>query len=294
MNKQKILSKYSNKHISIPEINKFIVIQKASERTYIETYDNQFALLWVDAGVVSIEKECGFIYLCEKELLYIPPNNKYYITHISDNSDVFLLELDTLEFLNTKSQSGYLFGQTLNASTLIKTILKKDLCIYSKLDALFIASILQQFAVDLDVSPANLKLDILVADLNSLIYRIASLPDIGFNPLSDSFSTDNTIAWILKYVRENYNSVTITELASKLHYNPDYLSSYIYKKMDKTFSQLLCERRMVCSKTLIHDTNLSLKNIALQIGYKNYTSFYRAFVSYYKQSPNEYCSLFRK
>lgn len=294
MNKQKTLSKCSNEHLSIPEINKFIIIQQASEKAYIETHGNQFAILWVDAGVVSIEKECGFIYLCEKELLYIPPNNRYYITHISDNSDVFLFELDTLEFLNTKSQSSYLFNQTLNVSTLIQTILKKDLCIYSKLDALFIASILQQFAVDLNVSPASLKIDILIADLCNLIYRIASLPDIGFYPLNDSFSTDNTIAWILKYIRENYSAVTITELASKLHYNPDYLSAYIYKKMGKTFSQLLCERRMVYSKTLIHDTSLSLKNIAQQVGYKNYTSFYRAFVSYYNQSPNEYCALSRQ
>lgn len=288
MKNNKRFSKHDNNALLCTESQNWIIIKNISERMQISTDNDQFAILWVNSGIVSLDKECGFIYLCEQELLFIPPNNKYNITHVSNNTEAFLFKLNTSEFLNSSTSNTSQSFFKLDIYELVEKILKKNLCIHFDTDALFITSVIDLITIDLHSSPASLKQDILVSDINNLIYRIAMTPKLEFSPLNNTFSTNNIMAWILKYIKENYSTVTIIEIAEKLHYNPDYLSSYIYKTMNKTFSQLLLERRMVCAKSLINNTNISLKNIAQQIGYKDYSSFYRAFLSYFEQSPRKF------
>ena len=57
--------------------------------------------------------------------------------------------------------------------------------------------------------------------------------------------------------------------------------------MNTSFSKYLTLRRLIESKRLISE-NIPLEEVALKVGYKDYSTFYRAFKQEYGISPRKY------
>ena len=131
---------------------------------------------------------------------------------------------------------------------------------------------------------------ILITDLLRLLWYIRKLNPNSFAPLSTA-KTAQEIAWIMKYIRSNYQTASLKEAAEILHYNPDYLSVLIQKVASRSFSNLLTTRRVIVSRTYLIHSAYSMKDIATAIGFKSYSGFYRAFHNYYGMSPYEYRKL---
>lgn len=94
---------------------------------------------------------------------------------------------------------------------------------------------------------------------------------------------------ILTYIEEHYQSdITLEELADKFNWNPSYLSQTFRKEMNVTFKQYLNDVKIEKAKKLLLEGQLSVEQIADQVGYSNVNYFYRIFKKHTGKKPREF------
>ena len=93
---------------------------------------------------------------------------------------------------------------------------------------------------------------------------------------------------IMQYMTDHSDVVTLKDIAAHFSYNPNYISALLHKKIGKTFSEILLEKRMERAVLLLKNTTLSIEEIAAMLGYNNHSNFYKAFKYFYKMTPREY------
>lgn len=100
---------------------------------------------------------------------------------------------------------------------------------------------------------------------------------------------DNAMVWkVYTYIEENYRDGELSDLAKILGYKISYLSGEIKKLTGKTYTDLLQKKRMYQAVWLLKYTDLPITDIALDIGYHNFTYFYKLFVAKFGVSPKNY------
>lgn len=98
---------------------------------------------------------------------------------------------------------------------------------------------------------------------------------------------------VLKYMGDNYATVTLSELAQKFGYNTDYLSWLIHHITHQTFKQKLLSLRLNQAERLLRQTELSVENISLQIGFKDRSYFNQKFKQASGMTPLAYRKKYR-
>lgn len=93
---------------------------------------------------------------------------------------------------------------------------------------------------------------------------------------------------ILTYIFENYQSITLTEVARHFNFSLSYLSSRIHELTGSTFSALLKQHKLRRSAELLRLTNLSVEEVCAEVGYTNSAQFIRSFKAQYGTTPGQY------
>ena len=93
---------------------------------------------------------------------------------------------------------------------------------------------------------------------------------------------------LLQYIQENFASVTLDQVAAKFHYTPEYTSRLIKSTTGRSFTQILQQIRLEKAQVLLQNTNLSVANIANQVGYETTEYFIRLFKKQMHMTPTEY------
>ena len=101
------------------------------------------------------------------------------------------------------------------------------------------------------------------------------------------------IVSVLKYIEENYASVTLETTAEHLGYHPNYLSSFITKMTGKTFKELIIAQRLSQACSYLKSTNLPISEISQNVGYINQGFFYKKFYEQYHMTPADYRKMYR-
>lgn len=97
---------------------------------------------------------------------------------------------------------------------------------------------------------------------------------------------DELMLSILKLIENDYQTLTLQQLALKIGYNTNYTGNLIKKITGKTFTQLLNERRLQVAHQLISSTDLPINTIIESIGCSNKTYFYKIYKAMYLQYPS--------
>ena len=95
---------------------------------------------------------------------------------------------------------------------------------------------------------------------------------------------------MVRYLGEHVDTVTLSALAARFSYHPNYVSTLLRKETGKTFSELLLEQRMDRAAILLKGTDLSVAEVARTLGYLNTSNFHKAFRAHYGMTPRAYCS----
>ncbi|MBD8070653.1 response regulator [Bacillus sp. PS06] len=91
------------------------------------------------------------------------------------------------------------------------------------------------------------------------------------------------------YIDHNYHKqITLDDVAEKVGLSSYYLSKLFKDRFDITFIDYLTQARLNKAKKFLRDDRLSLKEIALTIGYKDPNYFSRVFKKETDLSPSEY------
>ncbi len=117
--------------------------------------------------------------------------------------------------------------------------------------------------------------------LKILYYTFKNYTEVSFDGVLDEAS-------INKYVKENYSTASLEDLA-KL-YNMDYyqLSKEIKKIIGKNFKDLVQKERLDVATKLLKYSSISVREISSQVGYENYSYFYKIFANRYGMTPVTY------
>ena len=98
----------------------------------------------------------------------------------------------------------------------------------------------------------------------------------------------SAILQVLKYIEENYQSATLSDVAELLYCDLYWLSREIKRKTGKTFTQLLQEKRLLQTEYLLINSNMKISDIAASVGYNNMSYFHRIFEEKFGMSPKKY------
>ena len=78
------------------------------------------------------------------------------------------------------------------------------------------------------------------------------------------------------------------KLASRFHFSEDYLAKLFRIQTGRSISGYVMERRMELAKEYLADTDKPISEIALMVGYSNFSYFSKSFRDYAGKVPNEY------
>jgi AraC-like DNA-binding protein len=96
---------------------------------------------------------------------------------------------------------------------------------------------------------------------------------------------------VFKFIKNNLkNNIDVTAIADNAGISYSYVRKIVKDKSGKTVLDYINSLRIEEAKRLLRESNLSMIDIALQVGYNNYQSFNRFFQKYEGITPGEYRS----
>lgn len=106
---------------------------------------------------------------------------------------------------------------------------------------------------------------------------------------------DHVIENMKRYIRENFTdpNFSLYEFSDKYSLSLSNASYYFKKESSQTFSEYISDLRLEKSKELLATTELSVNDIAKEVGYLNSSSFVRRFKQLTGSTPGEYREIFR-
>ncbi len=93
---------------------------------------------------------------------------------------------------------------------------------------------------------------------------------------------------LLNYIETDYRNATLSEFARDIGYDIYSASRLIKRHFDKSFKDLLIEKRMQQAAFLLTTTKMTIMDISLAVGYENTSYFHRTFLKYYDVSPRQF------
>lgn len=93
---------------------------------------------------------------------------------------------------------------------------------------------------------------------------------------------------ILHYLEQHYATCTLEETAEEFHLNPTYLSSLLKEKIGLSYREVVQHLRLDAAEHLLLTSDLSVTEVAHQVGYENVTFFYKKFKARNACSPGEF------
>ncbi|MCI1208453.1 MAG: helix-turn-helix transcriptional regulator [Treponema sp.] len=95
----------------------------------------------------------------------------------------------------------------------------------------------------------------------------------------------------LKYMADNYQTVTLDSIADEFGYSPAYFSTMFKKTVWVNFTEKLLELKLEHAKRLLVTTSLSIETIAIRSGFAEKSYFHRCFKQKFSLTPGEYRKL---
>jgi YesN/AraC family two-component response regulator len=94
---------------------------------------------------------------------------------------------------------------------------------------------------------------------------------------------------VVRYVRDNLDKpLSLTDAAAAAFLSPNYLANLLRKETDRTFTDLVTERRMERAKELLSSTSLLVRDVAHQCGFTDEAYFNRRFRQWVGTTPRNF------
>ena len=118
------------------------------------------------------------------------------------------------------------------------------------------------------------------------LYLLNHLENLSHNSSMDYKET--VVQAVLRYINSDCKNANLTKIAADTHQSMTVLSKLIKQKTGYTFQELLQHKRFETAAHLLAETDLSVEEIALDVGYENQSYFFRQFKERYGMTPRKY------
>lgn len=92
---------------------------------------------------------------------------------------------------------------------------------------------------------------------------------------------------VLRYIEQHYADCTLEQTAREFGMSTSYLTKLIKRETGSTFKVLVQQQRMAVARRLLQESDLSVTDVARNVGYANMSFFYRVFEREYGMRPGE-------
>lgn len=204
---------------------------------------------------------------CTFQHIHFDPD--MFSTIVLDNDGIFPITL-----LHAVLFSSH-FYYRLNSDKTIDEHLDKLIELYTSSNSLFTA--------------ANLN----VALMNLMLYILDHTEPV--HEYTEPQLQNSYIAYTLNYIQKHYTTKILQEdIALQLHISIRYLSKLFKSYMGVTLSNYINIYRINRSIKLMQDTDLTLTEIALQVGFKDSQHYSKVFMNIINATPSHYRKIYLK
>ena len=128
-------------------------------------------------------------------------------------------------------------------------------------------------------------IDTLKNTVGLILRYFAEVPECTITSARHRSDAELLQARIEDYLRTDFRTATLSELAAKLNLSVPYLSKRVRELCGMTFSRLLQEERFKEAIRLLEETDLPIGDIIIAVGYENTSFFHNQFRERYHCSP---------
>ena len=105
----------------------------------------------------------------------------------------------------------------------------------------------------------------------------------------DTEEKDDIILTAQEYIRENICAhIKLEDIAKQVHLSPSYFAIYFKNKTNTNLRDYLLMQKMEYARQQLLKANVSVNDVAYDLGYSDYRSFSRAFKNLYGITPSDY------
>lgn len=130
-----------------------------------------------------------------------------------------------------------------------------------------------------------------IKDLDSLFFLTQKILDQFSENVLNTLVCKNTgiIRKAISYINTHYTTpLSLEEVSDHIHLNPSYFSTLFKKETGTSFSTYLNKVRIEHSKLLLTNTNQSILDIAIGVGFENQSYYCKVFKKFADISPKQY------
>ncbi|WP_160680171.1 helix-turn-helix domain-containing protein [Clostridium sp. C8-1-8] len=267
---------------TIGEMPVRICIESIEELSY--GCNPSITLIFVIKGEITLKKGDKLYTLKEEDIILINPNTMYSILGLNSNQ-VYILKLDNKYFdtyynnfsnLIFELNSTEIKEQYVDAYDYIKNLMIKllQISLNKKNGYLLIAK--------------HLTIQIVIVLLNNftVLNEVSCCSEKEYDERIDN---------IIKFVLEHYKEkISLEDIAKKFHLNKQYISRYFSRQMGITLNNFISKIRLEESINDLRNYDKKITYIALENGFPNLKSYFKAFKDAYNMTPSKYRSTYLK
>ncbi len=107
---------------------------------------------------------------------------------------------------------------------------------------------------------------------------------------NNTLTTSDYIDCAIKYITNNFATVTVSEVAKYIGLNRSHFSTLFKSKLNISPQQFILEYKLDKAKIYLKDSTLSLGDIASRVGYDTQDAFSKSFKSHFNVTPSNFRS----
>lgn len=100
--------------------------------------------------------------------------------------------------------------------------------------------------------------------------------------------TDNNLVFILRYMQENFRTITLKNLSDFFNYSERHLQRIIKAATGMSFSENIQKLKMTSAANMLEKGDATINEISEKLGYSTVNNFRNIFKKYYGMTPAEF------
>ncbi len=125
--------------------------------------------------------------------------------------------------------------------------------------------------------------------LNSTLMQLLQYLAEHFGEAGDGNGVDPKTEYVIRYIDSHWNEeISLSSLASEVHFSSSYLSRFFQKTTGMNFSSYLRKVRMIHARQMLAQEDISITQIAYDCGFRNASVFIETFKQEYQMTPGQF------